>query len=585
MTMRSLNHYFKKGILVLLLVAIVTTSSIFLDPPKKVHAAIPGTKCVAEYISALAASFLEFGTSKIYSIPINNSGGSFSEKTQAAATQSEYIIDCLEHSLALGIARELLAQMTNSIVRWINSGFDGSPSFITNTGDFFKGIADQVVSDILTQSDLAFLCTPFKLNVKLAIAFNYRQNTDYTGKAACTLETVVKNMDNFYKDFNEGGWAGWISMTQNSNNNVYGSFLSASAELESRTSNKKIEQGKQLDWGNGFLSYEECTNPAGEKVVKWGGKYGNESQGFTVKDERTSTAITQEAEAKRLKCEVKTPGKTIAGVLDKQLGVPADQLGIADDLDKIINALGDQLFQQIFKGAGGLLGSTQSQSNTNKNSRLDDWIAVNKQKADKNYQDYQNNWKNSDDSLNGNGPTIDTGGNITDGPTNPGGNPPTSPAGTNISLGKTVQMSTTGSNPNTGSFDGSKLTDGNKSSGYVTQDGIVYTGAGTRDEATPSFMTVDLGNIYKIGKITAYQRVNPGPNLKPIKYHLEILDTANTVVWTSPQLTQDYGKVSGGSGGVDVQEIIPSVSGRYVRIQGEEKGPLVFAELEVLSGN
>jgi hypothetical protein len=57
-------------------------------------------------------------------------------------------------------------------------------------------------------------------------------------------------------------------------------------------------------------------------------------------------------------CETKTPGRLIASQLEKQFGSAVDELGVADDLDKIVNALGNQLMKQVMGGIGGLLGAS-----------------------------------------------------------------------------------------------------------------------------------------------------------------------------------------------------------------------------------
>ena len=75
----------------------------------------------------------------------------------------------------------------------------------------------------------------------------------------------------------------------------------------------------------------------------------------------TDTAELNEFNNGQVTCSINTPGHTIAGVLDKQLGMPSDELGIADDLDKIFNALGYELVTSALQSLGGN-GGAQTQA-------------------------------------------------------------------------------------------------------------------------------------------------------------------------------------------------------------------------------
>ena len=50
--------------------------------------------------------------------------------------------DSWKASLLMLVLKRVLREITKSIVTWINSGFNGNPSFITNTGQFLQNTAD-----------------------------------------------------------------------------------------------------------------------------------------------------------------------------------------------------------------------------------------------------------------------------------------------------------------------------------------------------------------------------------------------------------------------------------------------------------
>src|SRR4029077_9553288 len=59
----------------------------------------------------------------------------------ASLLTKETILDCIAWALAKMIWKAVAA----SVIDWINSGFNGNPSFIQDIGKFMTGIADQAV--------------------------------------------------------------------------------------------------------------------------------------------------------------------------------------------------------------------------------------------------------------------------------------------------------------------------------------------------------------------------------------------------------------------------------------------------------
>ena len=69
------------------------------------------------------------------------------------------------------IIKNLIRSFTNSIVQWINSGFQGSPTFITDPDKFFMGVADRVAGNIFYGSGMVFFCESVSFDLRLASAF------------------------------------------------------------------------------------------------------------------------------------------------------------------------------------------------------------------------------------------------------------------------------------------------------------------------------------------------------------------------------------------------------------------------------
>jgi hypothetical protein len=235
---------------------------------------------------------------------------------------------------AKDIANLTLNLLVNDIVSWINSGFQGQPAFMSDPGDYFLNIADSIAGDFIESiPELEFLCDPFKLELDASLLYQY-QDSGFQFRSACRLTEVLNNIENFTAfvgdsstgqsaDFLAGGWSGWISLA---NQNQYSSFIEAKAELSARIAGRKNIELLQLEWGSGFLSFQECINPPGAKLHE---------------------CIE--------KGPIKTPGAIIEEGLGKALGTSIDDLQLADGFDRILNALMNQLIVTAL-GASGLSG-------------------------------------------------------------------------------------------------------------------------------------------------------------------------------------------------------------------------------------
>lgn len=275
--------------------------------------------------------------------------------TNIARTVKEYVGDQLANIIAKTIIRKLTAQTVN----WINSGFEGSPAFITDPGQFFSGVGNTVASDFLSNTALKNLCSPFNVQVRVSLAKNYLQEDPYG--YTCTLGQVANNYDNFVNDFNQGGWSSWFAITQNSQNNPYGAYLGARNELAVKIGTQQDKYQKQLDWGNGFLSYERC-KPGTEKIPTI--TTGLPGQNLNI-DKDTPTCFPQDK-------ETVTPGKVIDDQLSNALGNSWKQLEAADEINEIVSALVVQLTNKIIGGAvSGLKGLSQGSPATNNRAYIE----------------------------------------------------------------------------------------------------------------------------------------------------------------------------------------------------------------------
>lgn len=232
-------------------------------------------------------------------------------------------------SLAIMTAKHFIERMVDSTVEWIKTGRDGGPTYVTDPEQYFSNIADGVAGEFIKSSNLNFLCSPFQANIRLSLVQNYYPTQPFQ----CTLTDVVGNIENFYGDFNQGGWNAWFSMTQNPTNNPYGAYLAAKIELDSRVAKKLgIEEG-ELNRNNGYLGIKKCLekDSVGECI-----KYG----------------------------ETLTPGTVLQQQLEQSIGSPMRQLELADEFDELIGAALGALVNKTILSASGLFKTNYKVAST-----------------------------------------------------------------------------------------------------------------------------------------------------------------------------------------------------------------------------
>jgi hypothetical protein len=251
-------------------------------------------------------------------------------------TSNMWIKENILDGIGWALAKAIISQMTSSIINWVNSGFQGSPAFITDMEGFLLGIADRTFGQYLEElgGPFSFICAPFRLDVRVALSVYYEsaRASGAPSPSTCTLTGAMANIENFIdgtQSFTEaGGWNNWFTMTsQPTKYTPYGNLVEAQAQASARIVNARGEQVKLLDFGQGFLSSRICETVGG-------------------------------AGTSRERCTITTPGKVINEALTFQTSAGPRSLIEADEINEIISAVFAQLSQQAITGAAGLLGLT-----------------------------------------------------------------------------------------------------------------------------------------------------------------------------------------------------------------------------------
>jgi hypothetical protein len=266
--------------------------------------------------------------------------------TAAATTIQSTILTAL-NGLAWTIAKMTVQSLTRSVVNWINSGFQGSPAFVSDLNENLKYLGDAVADDFIAHLDQTVqdttgfnITSPFQDQLNQKLREEYYRTTSSWGLNYTLPQQSTDPKAFINGDFNKGGFNAYLSASQNQANNPFGAYMQASDQLWSQVGKAAQQRKMELDWGKGFLPWRgNCNTTPGIA----GG------------------AVSLSQKEKCPLNAVRTPGAVIEAQLENSLGSGVRQLELADSINEIVGALIGQLVNQVL-GAGGLLGTSQPSS-------------------------------------------------------------------------------------------------------------------------------------------------------------------------------------------------------------------------------
>ncbi|MDE2213094.1 MAG: hypothetical protein KGJ34_00985 [Patescibacteria group bacterium] len=281
-----------------------------------------------------------------YGNTLTNAGTTISSNLNLSTSLANLVRSQFLDCAARALARAALQDIAVSTINWINSGFNGSPSFVQNYNQFFTNVAEDAVGNYLQSSNLAFLCDPFQIQVKLAVAQAYA----IQGPQQCSLNNFTNSIQGFMTDFSQGGWPAFISFTDVPTNNPYGSFMYAEAGLNSAVAQAQGQKVLDLQLGNGFLSVQQKENCHTVSSTTPPPSSPNESVEEVPGGDGHSFLV----------CDLvnTTPGTAISDALNQTFNINTGSLIDAKYFDEIISALVSQLIQNtLYSGLSNLSSS------------------------------------------------------------------------------------------------------------------------------------------------------------------------------------------------------------------------------------
>lgn len=404
-----MKNAFAKIVSSLIILSLVGSNAL-LALPTKAEAQGAASSCIVGYALGLTSAATG-AAQEIIGVPVANLGRVTSGVVNSGSANALSFNNCVLKPLGTMIAVAFIRNIGSSIVDWVNSGFNGSPSFITDLGGTLLDAADQAVGQLIEGSELGWLCSDFSFQIRIALALKYSK--PFKREVACTLSKIGDNANNFIENNGGAGWDNWLQITTQPNNNVYGAYLIADSELAQRALTKVDQKYKTISFGSGFDSLETCdeyespseaqaryaqevssptnTGASGfdsSSKISSGGvsDFGNGSDsiqtrfdgqsvdfsGNTLSASGATAASNQtfsngggpsiKPQCKPGKKFIGTPGATIAHKLDSVLGQGEIQAAVAQEIDQVIAAVLNQIVQTTLQAAGGLLGSSKKGS-------------------------------------------------------------------------------------------------------------------------------------------------------------------------------------------------------------------------------
>jgi len=245
------------------------------------------------------------------------------------ATVGNFLKENVLDGIGWTIAKTVLSSMVRSLINWVNSGFQGSPAFITDLRQHLIGVLDEAAGEFIRSLGGIgeFVCSPFRLDVQAALAINYAQARSGMPSGPdqnlCRLSDIGSNIENFFNS-TSNSWDDWLQVTSNPQNTPLGAYFAAEASLNARLINEAGQEIQVANWGSGILSLKAC------EAIE--GRSGGEN------------------------CTITTPGRVISESLTFMTSSGPRTLIEADEINELVGALLNQLILQVVQGINGLLG-------------------------------------------------------------------------------------------------------------------------------------------------------------------------------------------------------------------------------------
>ena len=272
------------------------------------------------------------------------------------------------------VARYAMVRIQQEITRWAQGGFtdENKPFAMFSWKEEITDALNLASAKFIEEFGLTPLCAPLRFTIgqRLGLAMPYYTIPPYQIYAACTLGTVVDNVEEFFENpsITLYGWDTWTALSQ-PQNNIYGAALLAAERLAELQSEEKAEKELQKDTGgyeneNQCLNYQEmtdeemqdCVSDCTDSTTLTGKNCGCRSgvpyscnsscvEACIATCQNKQTGICLEYKTKNL-------GSTIHSAIEKAVGSDIDWLISADEITQMFDLVFSKFFNKLIHGSG-----------------------------------------------------------------------------------------------------------------------------------------------------------------------------------------------------------------------------------------
>ena len=354
-------------------------------------------------LALLLSPSLNIVTLRPKSVKALDAGGSW------ANVIKEIVLD----AIGWAVSDQIIKPLERRIMNWgLGKNTDSNEPFpVLDWSKFFGEALDVASAKFINKFNLTLLCSPIKISLGNMPQFSlyYSEVRNYQYYAACTLDRVVGNVEQFFQNPQIGfyGPNAWLELTK-PQNNIYGAWMLARAERErmlaegERNADKEtaVSEGIKNETATTKTDTEACKDACYNPPTS-GGKSACEQNCDNQYDGCIMTAPPgdRQCEMQRAlcynncppnlqnptytdvqqcvqKCEVNS-GKGLAIVQKiKNLGshintqlkssMTADMQRIisADEISELLGIIFSALLNKAMSGVSGLLGSIRQNTST-----------------------------------------------------------------------------------------------------------------------------------------------------------------------------------------------------------------------------
>jgi hypothetical protein len=268
-------------------------------------------------------------------------------KTQEQVARANRTTECL-NGVAYAVAKNLLKQVSNKTLNWVNRGLGGNPLYVQDVESNLRTIRNEKLQGYLNTVQTS---NPvFGNAIRSAITQQVTGISDgYLNKVMDTPE--AREYDAFQQDFTRGGWGALLNM----NNNPIGALFQSADTISKEIDTAQEIRKDEIQRNDGFLDMKVCVqyeSPVGSILtnVVNGGIAG-------VQETTSGSTLKTTAKQKCLKYKTVTPGSVISSQVQNVLGSPTRQLEMADSINEVLGSFFDQMINGLFqKGLASLQG-------------------------------------------------------------------------------------------------------------------------------------------------------------------------------------------------------------------------------------